>query len=69
MAGSGVRKEGGYNGALSAATRDKKASWGEGRWGMGAMFDTTFLFPFYSSEIYLFFRKIEEIENYIQTHC
>ena len=35
MAGSGVRKEGGYNGALSAATRDKKASWGEGRWGDG----------------------------------
>ena len=47
----------------------RKHHGGKADGGMEAMFDTTFLFPFYSSEIYLFFRKIEEIENYIQTHC
>ena len=41
----------------------RKHHGGKADGGMEAMFDTTFLFSVYSSEIYLFFHKIEEIEN------
>ena len=41
----------------------RKHHGGKADGGMEAMFDTTFLFSFFSSEIYLF-RKIAEIENY-----